>query len=93
MRKEYGSKMMFISATYQFAVAWVAAFIVKIVGSLIFEGSSISSLLELVVGGIIILIALIILYKNMKAKSNGCSGCSGCSSQGSCPSSKSKIAD
>ena len=45
MRKEYGSKMMFISATYQFAVAWVAAFIVKIVGSLIFEGSSISSLL------------------------------------------------
>ncbi len=93
MRKEYGSKMMFISATYQFAVAWVAAFIVKIVGSLIFEGSSISSLLELVVGGIIILIALIILYKNMKAKSNGCSGCSGCSSQGSCPSSKSKITD
>ena len=93
MRKEYGSKMMFISATYQFAVAWIAAFIVKIVGSLIFEGSSISSLLELVVGGIIILIALIILYKNMKAKSNGCSGCSGCSSQGSCPSSKSKIAE
>ncbi|MFR3071830.1 MAG: ferrous iron transport protein B [Paeniclostridium sp.] len=93
MRKEYGSKMMFISATYQFAVAWVAAFIVKVVGSLIFEGSSISSLLELVVGGIIVLIALIILYKNMKAKSNGCSGCSGCSSQGSCPSSKSKIAD
>lgn len=93
MRKEYGSKMMFISATYQFAVAWVAAFIVKIVGSLIFEGSSISSLLELVVGGIIVLTALIILYKNMKAKSNGCSGCSGCSSQGSCPSSKSKIAD
>ena len=93
MRKEYGSKMMFISATYQFAVAWIAAFIVKIVGSLIFEGSSISSLLELVVGGIIILIALIILYKNMKSKSNGCSGCSGCSSQGSCPSSKSKIAE
>ena len=57
MRKEYGSKMMFISATYQCAVAWVAAFIVKIVGSLIFEGSSISSLLDLVVGGIIILLA------------------------------------
>ena len=93
MRKEYGSKMMFISATYQFAVAWVAAFIVKVIGSLIFEGSSMSSILELVVGGIIILIALTILYKNMKSKSNGCSGCSGCSSQGSCPSSKSKIAE
>ncbi|MDU5021034.1 MAG: FeoB-associated Cys-rich membrane protein [Clostridiales bacterium] len=44
-------------------------------------------------GGIIIAIALLILYKNMKSKSNGCSGCSGCSSQGACPSSKSKIAE
>ncbi|CEN76905.1 ferrous iron transport protein B [[Clostridium] sordellii] len=93
MRKEYGNKMMIISATYQFAVAWVAAFIVKIVGSLLFEGAPASSIIELAIGGIIIAIALLILYKNMKSKSNGCSGCSGCSSQGACPSSKSKIAE
>ena len=91
MRKEYGSKMMIISATYQFAVAWIAAFIVKVIGSLLFEGASISSLVELLVGGIIVLAAVFILYKNMKAKSNGCSGCSGCGNSSSCPSSKNKM--
>ena len=91
MRKEYGSKMMIISATYQFAVAWIAAFIVKVIGSLLFEGASISSLVELLVGGIIVLAAVLILYKNMKAKSNGCSGCSGCGNSSSCPSSKNKM--
>jgi ferrous iron transport protein B len=84
MKKEYGNKMMMISATYQFAVAWIAAFIVKILGSLIFEGASISSLIELVIGGLILFIAGLILYKNMKSKSNGCSSCSGCASQSNC---------
>lgn len=91
MRKEYGSKMMIISATYQFAVAWVAAFIVKIIGSLVFEGASVSSLMELLVGAIILFAAAFILYKNIKAKGNGCSGCSGCASKDSCHSSKNKM--
>ncbi|WP_250674805.1 ferrous iron transport protein B [Paraclostridium ghonii] len=91
MRKEYGNKMMIISATYQFAVAWIAAFVVKIVGSLVFEGASVSSLIELLIGGIILFIALFILYKNVKAKGNGCSGCSGCGSNGSCPSGENKM--
>ncbi|EQK41357.1 ferrous iron transport protein B [[Clostridium] bifermentans ATCC 638] len=91
MRKEYGSKMMMISAVYQFVLAWIVAFIVKTLGSLAFEGASASSLVELLVGGIIVLAAAFILYKNVKAKGNGCSGCSGCSSSGSCPSSKNKM--
>ncbi|MEN2259035.1 ferrous iron transport protein B [Paraclostridium benzoelyticum] len=91
MRKEYGNKMMIISATYQFAVAWIAAFIVKVIGSLLVEGASISSIIEFSVGGIILLAAVFILYKNMKAKSNGCSGCSGCGGSNSCPSSKNKM--
>ncbi|MGG2468372.1 ferrous iron transport protein B [Paraclostridium bifermentans] len=91
MRKEYGSKMMMISAVYQFVLAWIVAFIVKTLGSLAFEGASASSLVELLVGGIIVLAAAFILYKNVKAKGNGCSGCSGCSSNGSCPSSKNKM--
>ncbi|MFR0018351.1 MAG: ferrous iron transport protein B [Paraclostridium sp.] len=91
MRKEYGSKMMMISAVYQFVLAWIVAFIVKILGSLVFEGASASSLVELLVGGIIVLAAAFILYKNVKSKGNGCSGCSGCSSSGSCPSSKNKM--
>lgn len=91
MRKEYGSKMMMISAVYQFVLAWIVAFIVKTLGSLLFEGASASSLVELLVGGIIVLAAAFILYKNVKAKGNGCSGCSGCSSSSSCPSSKNKM--
>ena len=90
MRKEYGNKMMIISATYQFVLAWIAAFIIKVVGSLLFEGAHISSAIELVVGGLIVAIALIILYKNIKSKNNGCSSCSGCSSQSSCSSQKAK---
>ncbi|MFH5796905.1 FeoB-associated Cys-rich membrane protein [Clostridium perfringens] len=39
----------------------------------------------------ILLAAVFILYKNMKAKSNGCSGCSGCGGSNSCPSSKNKM--
>ena len=79
MRKEYGNKMMLISASYQFAVAWIAAFIVKTIGSIIFNGTSGSSILELLVGGIIILVSIFIVYKNIKSKQSGCSSCSGCS--------------
>lgn len=87
MRKEYGSKMMFISAIYQFVVAWIVSFIVNILGSALYASST---SLELVVGGLIVLIALFILYKNIKSKKSGCSSCSGCASQGSCPSAKAK---
>ena len=79
MRKEYGNKMMIISASYQFAVAWIAAFIVKTIGSIIFNGTSSSSILELLVGGVIILVSIFIVYKNIKSKQSGCSSCSGCS--------------
>ena len=79
MRKEYGNKMMIISASYQFAVAWIAAFIVKSIGSIIFNGTSGSSILELLVGGVIILVSIFIVYKNIKSKQSGCSSCSGCS--------------
>ena len=79
MRKEYGNKMMLISASYQFAVAWIAAFIVKTIGSIIFNGTSGSSILELLVGGVIILVSIFIVYKNIKSKQSGCSSCSGCS--------------
>jgi ferrous iron transport protein B len=79
MRKEYGNKMMIISASYQFAVAWIAAFIVKTIGSILFNGTSTSSILELLVGGAIILVSIFIVYKNIKSKQSGCSSCSGCS--------------
>ena len=83
MRKEYGNKMMFISLIYQFTLAWICAFIVRIVGVAIFSGNH-NSLAELAIGGIILLIATIILLKMFNKKSSGCSNCSSCSSQSSC---------
>lgn len=83
MRKEYGNKMMFISLIYQFTLAWICAFIVRIIGVAIFSGNH-NSLAELAIGGIILLIATIILLKMFNKKSSGCSNCSSCSSQSSC---------
>ena len=86
MRKEYGNKMMLTSLIYQFVLAWIGAFIVKIIGGLIFSNTS-SSLVEFVVAGVIILVAAIIILRMFNKKSSGCgdcSGCSGCSSKSCC---------
>ena len=83
MRKEYGNKMMFTSLIYQFIIAWIGAFIVKIIGSTIFSGN-LGSLTELAVGGVILLTSTIILLRMFNKKSSGCSSCSCCSSQSSC---------
>ncbi|MDK2585954.1 ferrous iron transport protein B [Romboutsia sedimentorum] len=87
MRKEYGNKMMFISFSYQFILAWVAAFIVNVIGNSLFMHQS-GSLIELLIGGLIIAISVTVVLKKLVSKqtSNGCSGCSGCSSKNSCPS-------
>ena len=82
MRKEYGNKMMFTSLIYQFAIAWIGAFIVKIIGDTIFTNTS-GSIIEVVIGGAILLVAAIILLRMFNKKSSGCSGCSNCSG---CPS-------
>ena len=81
MRKEYGNKMMIISLSYQFALAWIVAFIVTTVGNLIVGGST---SIEYIIGGLIVLIAAIILFKMFTKKSSGCSSCSSCPSSGSC---------
>ena len=86
MRKEYGNKMMFTSLIYQFAIAWIGAFIVKIIGDTIFTNTS-GSMIEVVIGGAILLASAIILLRMFNKKSSGCSGCSncpGCPSQTAC---------
>ena len=82
MRKEYGNKMMFTSLIYQFAIAWIGAFIVKIIGDTIFTNTS-GSMIEVVIGGAILLVSAIILLRMFNKKSSGCSGCSNCAG---CPS-------
>ena len=81
MRKEYGNKMMMISLSYQFLLAWIVAFIFNTVASL-FLGNSAS--IEYIVGGVIVVVAIVILFKMFTKKSNGCSSCSSCPSSKSC---------
>ena len=81
MRKEYGNKMMMISLSYQFILAWIVAFIVNTIGNLIIGGST---YIEYIIGGAIVLIAVFILFKMFTKKSSGCSGCSSCPSNESC---------
>ena len=83
MRKEYGNKMMFTSLIYQFVLAWIGAFIVRIIGGAIFSHSP-ASLTEFVIAGIILLASTIILLRMFNKKSSGCSSCSSCSSTGNC---------
>ncbi|HBG8304096.1 TPA: FeoB-associated Cys-rich membrane protein [Clostridioides difficile] len=88
MKKEYGNKMMFTSFAYQFILAWIMAFIVKSIGGVLFMGNSI---MEALIGGIIIVLALFILFNKFKSTKNGnvcsgCSICSGCPSANSCSS-------
>ena len=83
MRKEYGNKMMFTSLIYQFILAWIGAFIVRIIGGAIFSHSP-ASLTEFVIVGIILLASTIILLRMFNKKSSGCSSCSSCSSKGNC---------
>ncbi len=81
MRKEYGNKMMMISLSYQFLLAWVVAFIFNTIANL-FLGNS--SSIEYIIGGVIVIIAILILFKMFTKKSKGCSSCSSCPSSKSC---------
>ncbi len=56
--------MMFTSFAYQFILAWIMAFIVKSIGGVLFMGNSI---MEALIGGIIIVLALFILFNKFKS--------------------------
>ena len=97
MRKEYGSKMMFTSLFYQFALAWAAGTVVNIVGSAFMAASSV---VEIIITAVIVVITAVILIRIFKRPLDACSGCaskdscnscSGCSSCGSSVITKDKI--
>ena len=66
MQKEYGTKMTLISFSYQFFIAWVGAFYVYQIGSLITIGFNISNIINLIVGTIVILGICFIIYKKLQ---------------------------
>ncbi|SCI73696.1 Ferrous iron transport protein B [uncultured Clostridium sp.] len=66
MQKEYGTKMTLISFSYQFFGAWVGAFYVYQIGSLITIGFNISNIINLIVGTIVILGICFVIYKKLQ---------------------------
>ena len=66
MRKEYGSKMMYISVIYQFVLAWVVAYLFKFIATLITGGVTLSYTIQfLIFLGILVLgILLLVKYFN-----------------------------
>ncbi|MDU1539688.1 MAG: ferrous iron transport protein B [Paeniclostridium sordellii] len=66
MQKEYGTKMTLISFSYQFFIAWVGAFYVYQIGSLITTGFNISNIINLIVGTIVILGICFVIYKKLQ---------------------------
>lgn len=66
MQKEYGTKMTLISFSYQFFFAWVGAFYVYQIGSLITIGFNISNIINLIVGTIVILGICFVIYKKLQ---------------------------
>lgn len=66
MQKEYGTKMTLISFSYQFFIAWVGAFYVYQIGSLITTGFNISNIINLIVGTIVVLGICFVIYKKLQ---------------------------
>jgi ferrous iron transport protein B len=66
MQKEYGTKMTLISFTYQFFVAWVGAFYVYQIGTLITVGFSMANITNLAIGTIFIVGICMLIYKKLK---------------------------
>ena len=66
MQKEYGTKMTLISFSYQFFIAWVGAFYVYQIGSLITTGFNISNIINLIVGTLVILGICFVIYKKLQ---------------------------
>lgn len=66
MKKEYGTKMMFLSVTYQFILAWVVAYFFKFVATLITGGITIAYIGEFLIflGIVTLSIWLLVKYFN-----------------------------
>ncbi|GKZ01824.1 ferrous iron transport protein B [Paraclostridium bifermentans] len=66
MQKEYGTKMTLISFLYQFFIAWVGAFYVYQIGTLITTGFVIENIMALIIGTIIIFAIGMIIFKKLQ---------------------------
>ena len=63
MKKEYGSKMMYLSVFYQFALAWVVAYLFNFVGTVITGGFTVSLGIQFTIYLIVVISFIIFLVK------------------------------
>ena len=63
MKKEYGSKMMYISVIYQFVLAWVVAYLFKFIATLITGGVTLSYAIQFLIFLGILSLGILILVK------------------------------
>lgn len=63
MKKEYGSKMMFLSVVYQFVLAWVVSYLFKFVATLITGGITLSYTIEFLVFLVLVSLGILLLVK------------------------------
>ncbi|MGG7142815.1 ferrous iron transport protein B [Clostridium nigeriense] len=63
MKKEYGTKMMYLSIAYQFVLAWVAAYLFKFVATLITGGVTLAYTIEFLIFLGILSLGILLLVK------------------------------
>ena len=63
MKKEYGTKMMWLSVIYQFVLAWVVAYLFKFIVTLITGGVTLAYIIEFLIFLAILIIGVSLLVK------------------------------
>ena len=63
MKKEYGTKMMYISVIYQFVLAWVVAYLFKFIATLITGGVTLSYAIQFLIFLGILSLGILLLVK------------------------------
>ena len=71
MRKEYGSKMMYISVIYQFILAWVVAYLFKFIATLITGGVILSYTIQFLIFLGILVLGILLLVKYFNKEDSG----------------------
>ena len=71
MKKEYGSKMMFLSVVYQFILAWVVSYLFKFVATLITGGITLSYTIEFLIFLVIVSLGILLLVKYFNKEESG----------------------
>lgn len=63
MKKEYGTKMMYISVIYQFVLAWVVAYLFKFIATLVTGGMTLSYTIQFLIFLAILSLGILLLVK------------------------------